>query len=424
LKSSGPAPNRSRQARRLPRPSELAPLLQLKKRSGGLTARRLADAHTIADLRRIARHTTPTGPFEYVDGAADEEIGLRRAREAFADLEFRPGILRDVSHADLSTRVPGGSSELPFGLAPTGWTRMMHSAGERAVVAAAERAGIPYALSTMGTTSIEEVAAAAPDATKWFQLYLWKDRERSLRLISDARAAGYSALLVTVDVPTGGNRVRDVRNGLTIPPQLTLRTFLDAAHRPRWWFDFLTTEPLRFAADPTRSGSPGMFANDIFDPSVTFADLAWLREAWPGTLIVKGVQTVADAVAAVEHGADGVVVSNHGGRQLDRAPIPLHLLPAVRKALGDGPTVMLDTGITHGSDIVAAIALGADLALVGRAYLYGLMAGGEAGVTRAIEILAAEAERTLKLLGVPDLAALTPDHVRLLTRRAPVPLTD
>ncbi|MGH3308999.1 MAG: alpha-hydroxy acid oxidase [Streptomyces sp.] len=407
-------------ARRFPRPKDLAPLLKLKPRQRDATARRLAGAHTIWDLRHIAKRRTPAGPFDYTDGAADAEVGIRRAREAFDDLEFRPGILRDVAEVDTSTPVLGERSGLPFGLAPTGFTRMMHSAGERAVVAAAARAGIPYALSTMGTTSIEQVAATAPTARKWFQLYLWKDRRLSLDLISNAKAAGYEALIVTVDVPVNGNRLRDLRNGMTIPPQLTLKTFLDASYRWAWWFDFLTTEPYAFAFDRDGQGSLGDIMHKLYDSTVTFEDLAWIREAWDGPMLVKGIQTVRDAELAMTHGADGVIVSNHGGRQLDRAPVPLHLLPEIVDAVGARGTVMLDTGIMNGGDIVAALALGADFALVGRAYLYGLMAGGEAGVARAIEILSAEVERTMKLLGVTAVGELGRDHVRLLTRRAPV----
>jgi L-lactate dehydrogenase (cytochrome) len=297
---------------------------------------------------------------------------------------------------------------------------MMHSAGERAVVAAAEQAGIPYALSTVGTTSIEQVAETAPSARKWFQLYLWKDRDLSRELVANARAAGYEALVVTVDVPVNGNRLRDLRNGMTIPPQLTLRTFLDASYRWEWWLNFLTTEPYTFAFDKGGHGALTDLVSKLYDPTVTFGDLEWIREEWDGPILVKGIQTVRDAEAVMDHGADGVIVSNHGGRQLDRAPVPLHLLPRIAGAVGERGTVMLDTGIMNGGDIVAALALGADLALVGRAYLYGLMAGGEAGVARAIAILAAEIERTMKLLGVTAVAELGPEHVRLMTRRGPV----
>ncbi|MER8073427.1 alpha-hydroxy acid oxidase [Streptomyces sp. NPDC094034] len=409
--------------RRIPRPRDLAPLLTLKPRERDATARRLARAHSIWDLRRIAKRRTPTGPFDYAEGAADAEIGIRRSREAFEDLELRPGILRDVSMTDTSTSVLGANAALPFGTAPTGFTRMMHSAGELAVAAAAERAGIPFSLSTLGTTSIEKVAAAAPTARKWFQLYLWKDRDLSLQLVANAKAAGYEALLVTVDVPVAGNRLRDKRNGMTIPPQLTMKTFIDASYRWQWWFDFLTTEPYSFAFDTSGQGSTSDVVRRLSDPTVTFEDLAWLRAAWDGPMLIKGIQTVRDAQRVIDHGADGVVVSNHGGRQLDRAPVPLHLLPEVVDAVGERGTIMLDTGIMRGADIVAALALGADFTLVGRAFLYGLMAGGEAGVSRAIEILASEIQGTMKLLGVTTVNELNRDHVRLMSRRAVVPPT-
>ncbi|HWG25559.1 alpha-hydroxy acid oxidase [Actinospica sp.] len=406
--------------RRFPRPKDFAPLMKPGPWERDSTKRRLAKARDVWDLRRIARRRTPAGPFHYADGGSDGEVSLRRAREAFADLDFRPGVLRDVARSDMTTTVLGQPSALPFGFAPTGFTRMMHSAGERAVVAVAERAGIPFCLSTVGTASIGQIASIAPKARKWFQLYLWKDRELSLELVRDAKAAGYEALLVTVDVPVSGNRLRDQRNGMTIPPRLTAKTFLDASYRWRWWFDFLSTEPYSFAFDTTGRGSLGDLMRRLADPSVTFADLAWLREAWDGPVLVKGITSVEDALAALEHGADGVVVSSHGGRQLDRGPVALHVLPDIVAAVGDRGTVVLDTGIMNGGDIVAAIALGADFTLVGRAFLYGLMAGGEAGVARCVEILSAEIERTMKFLGVAALDELHPGHVRLMSRRAPI----
>jgi isopentenyl diphosphate isomerase/L-lactate dehydrogenase-like FMN-dependent dehydrogenase len=406
--------------RRLPRPRDLAPLLKLRPRERDAVRRRLLSAHTIWDLRRIAKRRTPTGPFDYADGAADGEITLRRAREAFQDVEFRPAVLRDVSTVDLSTTVLGARAALPFGLAPTGFTRMLHTAGERAGAAAAERAQIPFALSSVGTTSIDQIAETAPGARKWFQLYLWKDRDLSLALMAHARAAGYEALLVTVDVPASGNRLRDLHNGMTIPPRLTLRTFADASYRWQWWFDFLTTESYTFAFDSTGRSSTSDLIRKLSDPSVTFEDLSWVRAAWDGPLLIKGVQTVSDAQRAIDHGADGVVVSGHGGRQLDRGPVALHLLPELIDAVGASSTVVLDTGIMNGADIVAALALGADFTLIGRAYLYGLMAGGQAGVARCIDILSAEMERTMKFLGVTSVKDLTRAHIRLLSRRVAV----
>ncbi len=402
--------------RRMPQYRDLAPLMQFKKPEFSQAAR-LKRASTIWDLRSIAKRRTPQAPFDYTDGAAEAEITLRRARQAFLDIEFRPGILRDVSAVDLRTEVLGRTSRLPFGIAPTGFTRMMQSEGEYAGSRAAEAAGIPYTLSTMGTASIEDVAAAAPNGRNWFQLYLWTDRDRSLALIERAARAGNDTLMVTVDTAVAGARLRDVRNGMTIPPALTLKTVLDASYRPAWWFNFLTHEPLTFASLSRYTGTVAELINSMFDPTLTFDDLDWLRETWKGNLVVKGIQTVDDARKVVDHGADGIVLSNHGGRQLDRAPIPFHLLPEVRGALdaaGSRTDVILDTGIMSGADIVAALALGADFTLIGRAYLYGLMAGGRAGVDRAIEILRTDMVRTMALLGVSKVADLTPGHVRRL----------
>ncbi|MBO0826309.1 MAG: alpha-hydroxy-acid oxidizing protein [Streptosporangiales bacterium] len=399
--------------RRLPRWDELRPLLRFQHVPLDPTERRLAGVNTIADLRRIAYRRTPRAVFDYTDGAAEQEVSLRRMRDAFRRVEFRPGVLRDVSAADPGTTVLGQRWRLPFALAPTGFTRMMHHEGERAVVRAAQTADVTYALSTMGTTSIEDVAAEGPHARKWFQLYVWRDRDAGKELIQRALEADYEALVLTVDTPIAGARMRDVRNGLTIPPSLTPTTVLDAALHPAWWFNLLTTEPLTFASMTHWGGTVADLVNRMFDPSVTFADVDWIRDAWPRSLVVKGIQNVADARAAVEHGADAVVVSNHGGRQLDRTPVPLTLLPEISDAVGDRADVLLDGGITSGADVVAGLALGAKACLVGRAYLYGLMAGGERGVDRAIEILAEEVTRTLRLLGVRSVDELDRWHVSL-----------
>ena len=397
--------------RRWPRPHDLGPLLRLAPPEWDLTERRLARCHTIADLRAAARRRTPRAAFDYTDGAADQERSLARARAAFADLTFHPSILQDVSHVDLSVDVLGQRSALPFGIAPTGFTRMMQAEGEIAGATAAEAAGIPFSLSTMGTTSIEDVATAAPTARRWFQLYMWKDRDRSMALVERARLAGYDTLLVTVDVPVAGNRLRDVRNGMTIPPTLTAKTIVDAVPRAAWWFNFLTTEPLSFASLDRWSGTVAALLDSMFDPTVTLKDLAWIKDQWPGKVVVKGVQTVDDARRCADVGVDAVLLSNHGGRQLDRAPVPLLLLPDVVREVGAQVEVHLDTGITSGQDIVAALALGASFTLVGRAYLYGLMAGGRRGVDRAIDILRAETRRTLALLGVSGVDELEPHHV-------------
>jgi L-lactate dehydrogenase (cytochrome) len=406
-------PARPRTARRVPRWSELRPLLRPRPLQLDPTQRRLARALTIADLRTAAKRRTPRAVFDYTDGAAETETSLRRAREAFERVEFRPRVLRDVTAVNPTTTVLGRPSALPLAFAPTGFTRMMHHQGERAVVRVADRAGIPYALSTLGTTSIEDVAAAAPAARKWFQLYVWRDRGAGKELVERAQAAGYEALMLTVDVPVAGARLRDARNGLTIPPSLTLRTVLDAATHPSWWFNLLTTEPLMFASLSSWEGTVAELINSMFDPSLTLEDLSWLRETWSGPLIVKGIQHVDDARLVVERGADAVVVSNHGGRQLDRAATPLEVLPAVVDAVGDRAEVLVDGGVRSGADVVAAVALGAKACLVGRAYLYGLMAGGERGVQRVVDILTGEVVRTMQLLGADSVSRLEPAHVRL-----------
>lgn len=399
--------------RQIPRWSELKPLLRTKPITLNPTDRRLSKALTITDLRTIARRRTPRSVFDYTDGAAEAEASLRRSRSLFANLELRPSILRDVADVDPTTTILGAPSALPFVFAPTGFTRMMNHEGESAVARVAERTGIPYALSTLGTTSIEDVAAAAPHARKWFQLYVRKDRSAGEDLVERASAAGYEALVLTVDVPVAGVRLRDVRNGFTIPPTLTAKTVLDAAAHPAWWINLLTTKPLTFASLSSWQGTVAELLDALFDPSMTIDDLAWLRSIWSGPLIVKGIQTVDDARRIVDAGADAIVLSNHGGRQLDRAPVPLRILPDVVAAVGGTTEVYLDTGIMSGADIVAAMALGADGCLVGRAYLYGLMAGGERGVARAAEILSAQIRRTMQLLGARSAAELNPDHVRL-----------
>lgn len=408
--------------RRLPRVGDLAPLMQFKRPQFNRTKRRLEAALTIEDLRRVAKRRTPRAAFDYTDGAAEDELSIERARQAFRDIEFHPTILRDVTSVRTGWDVFGKPVALPFGIAPTGFTRLMHTEGEIAGARAAAEAGIPFSMSTLATCAIEDLQAAVPQGRKWFQLYMWRDRDRSMALVRRAADAGFDTMLVTVDVPVAGARLRDVRNGMSIPPALTLRTVLDALPHPHWWFDLLTTEPLAFASLDRWSGTVGEYLNTMFDPSVTFDDLEWMKAQWPGKLVVKGIQTLDDARAVVERGADGIVLSNHGGRQLDRAPVPFHLLPLVARELGKDTEIVVDTGIMSGADIVAAIALGARCTLIGRAYLYGLMAGGEAGVKRAIEILSAGVSRTMRLLGVTCLEELSAKHVTQLQRLGPIPL--
>lgn len=406
--------------RQVPNPRELAELLRFKRPTLNPTDRRLERALTIADLRDIARRRTPKAPFDYTEGAAEGEISLARARQAFLDIEFHPSILRNVPVVDTSREVLGGTSALPFGIAPTGFTRLMQAEGEEAGAAAAGAAGIPFTLSTLGTTSIEGVKAANPTGRNWFQLYVMKQREISYGLAERAARAGFDTLLFTVDTPVAGARLRDRRNGFSIPPQLTLGTVLDALPRPGWWIDFLTTAKLEFASLSSTGGTVAELLDAAMDPTISYADLDEIRELWPGKIVVKGVQTVEDAKLLADTGVDGIVLSNHGGRQLDRAPVPFLLLPDVVREVGDDLEVHLDTGIMSGADIVASVALGARFTLVGRAYLYGLMAGGRRGVDRAIDILRSEIVRTMKLLEVATLDELTPKHVTQLARLVPV----
>jgi L-lactate dehydrogenase (cytochrome) len=402
--------------RRIPSPKDLAQLLRFRKVILSPRRRRLTRALTIYDLREIAKRRTPQAPFDYTDGGADTESSLTRARAAYEKLEFQPRILRDVKDVDLSVQMLGKKMSMPVGIAPTGFTRMMQTEGEYAGACAASDAGIPYTLSTMGTRSIEAVAKAAPTGRNWFQLYMWKDRDRSMALVDRARAAGFDTLVLTVDVPVAGARLRDVRNGMTIPPSLTSKTILNAIPRPAWWINFLTTDPLKFASLDSWNGTVAELLDSMFDPTVTYEDLKWIRGQWQGNLVVKGIQNIDDAMMSVAAGADAIILSNHGGRQLDRAPVPLHLLPEVVKAIGDKAEVHVDTGIMHGADVVAAIASGAKFTWIGRAYLYGLMAGGKPGVDRTLEILRTQIIRTMKLLGARTVVELNPDHVRFIAR--------
>lgn len=402
--------------RRIPSPKDLAQLLKFRKFILSPAKRRLSKALTIYDLRDIAKRRTPQAPFDYTDGGSDTESSLTRTRTAYEKLEFQPKILLNVKDVDISVNMLGKNASMPIGIAPTGFTRMMQTEGEYAGACAASDAGIPYTLSTMGTRSIEDVAKAAPNGRNWFQLYMWKDRDRSMALVDRAKAAGFDTLVLTVDVPVAGARLRDVRNGMTIPPSLTLRTILNAIPRPAWWINFLTTDPLKFASLDSWNGTVAELLDSMFDPTITYEDLKWIRGQWQGNLVVKGIQNVDDAVRSIEAGADAIILSNHGGRQLDRAPVPLYLLPEVLKAVDNKGEVHVDTGIMHGADVVAALATGAKFTWIGRAYLYGLMAGGKPGVDKALEIMRTQIIRTMKLLGARTVSELNPDHVRFIAR--------
>lgn len=380
--------------------------------------RRLSTAASVADYRRLARRRLPRGVFDYVDGGAEDELSLRRNGEAFRRLEFRPRVLCDVSAVDTSTTLLGRRLPVPVVLAPTGFTRIATSGGELDVARAAARAGLPYALSTMATRSIEEVAGVS-GGPKWFQVYVWRDRGLVKDMLARAAAAGFEAIVLTVDTAVLGRRERDVRNGFTLPPKIGLGTLIDGALHPRWTWDFVRAEPITFAnvtgttvADGSSAVTLADYINGQFDPSLSWRDLDWLRAEWDGPIVLKGVQTVDDAMLAASAGIEAIALSNHGGRQLDGAPPPLELVSEVADAVADRAEVICDGGVRRGSDIVKAIALGARACMIGRAYLYGLAAAGERGVDGVLSILAADVRRTMALSGHKSVAELGRHLVR------------
>jgi len=407
------APSAPAVRRQVPRWRDLQPFLTPRRVARG-AGRRLDRCLTVDDLERLARRRVPASVFDYVQGGAERELSMVRNRACFDRVELRPTAFGQVGDPDISTTILGRPAAAPIVLAPTGYTRLSHHTGESAAAAAAMAAGLPYTLSTYATTSISDLAAAAPGGRNWFQFYLMKDREVSLEHAREAREQGFEAAVLTMDTTVTGQKVKDLRNGFSVPPTLTARTLLDMARHPGWVGNILTTEPLRFATFP--AGSPyGRWgvSNSVREQALRPADVSWLKEVWDGPVVVKGVLSVADAVAAVDAGADALVLSNHGGRQLDRSPVPLELLPQVVDAVGDRAEVYLDSGVRSGADVVAALGLGARAVMVGRAYLYGLMVGGRSGVDKVLSILAADMVRTMSLLGTPTVHDITGAHVRL-----------
>ncbi len=380
-------------------------------------ARRLARVASVDDLRRIAKRRLPRGVFDYIDGGAEDERTLGENTAAFGRIGFRPRVLRSVGKVDTSTTVLGGAVPLPLILAPTGFTRCADPQGELAAARAAERAGLPYTLSTVATRSIEEVRAVS-DGRLWFQVYAWRDRGLVGELVQRAADARYEALVLTADTAVLGRRERDVRRGFEMPPQLGLGTLLDGAVHPGWTWAFARAEPIRFAnivgsglsdgADPV---SLAAFTNSQFDANLSWGDVDWLRARWTGPIVIKGIQTVEDAVLAVERGVQAVALSNHGGRQVDGSPAPVDLVAPTRDAVGDRIEIICDGGVRRGSDIIKAVALGANACMAGRAWLYGLGAAGERGVDLALELLDEEVHRTMALIGAASVADLTPDLV-------------
>ncbi len=380
--------------------------------------RRLRRVADVGDLRRIAKRRLPAGVFDYIDGGAEDERTLAANSSAFGRLEFKPRVLRDVSSLDTSTTIFGRPAAMPLILAPTGFTRIAHSQGELAVARAAARAGIPWSLSTMGTRSIEEVADVS-DGDKWFQIYTWRDRGLVKELVGRAADAGYTTVWLTVDTAVLGRRERDVRRGMTLPPKLGLGTLVDGALHPGWTLDFLRNEPITFANVVGRSDEDGSTAVTLaehvsrqFDQALSWDDIEWLRSFWEGPIVLKGIQTVADAKQAVATGVTGIGLSNHGGRQLDDAPAPLELVEPVRQEVGDQATIICDGGARRGSDVVKALALGADAVSIGRPYFYALGAAGERGVDWLLDFFRTGLERTMALSGCRSIAEIDRDLVR------------
>jgi len=373
----------------------------------------------VADLRAIARRRLPRGVFDYIDGGAEDELALRSNSDAYRRVTFRPRVLRDVTEVDTSSTLLGKPLAYPLVLAPTGFTRIADAAGELAVARAAQRAGLPYTLSTLGTRSIEEVAAVS-SGRLWFQVYVWKDRGLVADMVGRAAESGYEALCLTVDTAVFGKRERDVRRGFTLPPKLGLSTLLDGIIHPGWTWQFLTNDPIVFANVAGRSVGEGgetvalaRYVSSEFDPGVSWSDVEWLRARWNGPIVIKGIQTVDDARIAADEGLDAIAISNHGGRQLDSAPVPLEVLPSVVDAVGDRIEIICDGGVRRGSDIVKALALGATACMAGRAYLYGLGAAGEAGVDHVLDLFAGDIKRTMALLGCRTVKELDRELVDL-----------
>jgi L-lactate dehydrogenase (cytochrome) len=398
----------------------LKSVIRFERIETDLVERRLRRAASVEDLRRIAKRRLPAGVFDYIDGAAEDERTLAANQRAFADTTFRPRVLRGVKKVETSSSVLGKPLDFPLVLAPTGFTRIADPQGELAVAQAAERAGLPYTLSTLSTRSIEEVREVS-HGRLWFQVYAWRDRGLVKEMIDRAAAAGYEALVLTVDTAVFGRRERDVRRGFSLPPTVGPRTFVDGALHPSWTLAFLRGEPIRFANVVGRDVGDGAspvnlsdYINTQFDPALSWDDVDWLRSVWQGPIVLKGIQTVEDAVTAADNGVDAIALSNHGGRQLDGAPAAFSLVAPVADAVGGSVEIICDGGVRRGSDIVKAVAAGATAAMAGRAYLYALGAAGERGVERVLEWFRADIVRTMSLLGVGSIDEL---HRELLDLR-------
>ncbi|MBL89541.1 MAG: alpha-hydroxy-acid oxidizing enzyme [Actinobacteria bacterium] len=383
------------------------------------TKRLLRKVANVDDLRSLAKRRLPAGVFDYIDGGAEDEITLRKNVDAYRNVSFKPRVLRDMTEVDSSTHLLGRPLAFPLVLAPTGFTRIAHSEGELAVVRAADRAGIPFTLSTMATRSIEECAAVAEsDSRLWFQIYTWRDRSIVENLVKRAAEAGFEAVCLTVDTAVLGRRERDVRRGFTLPPEVGPGTILDGIKNPGWTWDFLRADPIRFANVEGITSLDGSTAVDLaehmksqFDPGLSWSDVDWLRSIWEGPILIKGIQTVEDALIAAEVGVEAIAISNHGGRQLDGAPAPFDLLPEVVEAIQGRLEIICDGGVRRGSDIVKAVSMGAQAVMAGRPYLYALGACGERGVDHVMDLLHEGVERTMALIGAASIDELSQELI-------------
>ena len=405
-----------RSRRRFPSLPYFWSLIDWSLPSWGRYSSRLTKAQNVFEIAAIAKKRTPKVVFDYVEGSAVDEVAYDRTRDAFSRIEINSHVLRDVSNIDTSTTILGKKVDLPICFAPTGYTRLMYHVGEPAVANVAANMNTVYALSTMGTVSPAELAAVVPSSRRWFQLYIMKKREDTLAVIKQARDSGFETLVLTVDTPVAGLRYRDNRNGLTVPPKIRLSTVFAIARKPRWWINLFTTGKLEFAAFRGWDKPLSDLAALIFDPSTKFEDIKWLRSVWSGPIVIKGIQSVADAQAVAKLGVQGIILSNHGGRQFDRGPVPVEILPDVVAAVGKKVEVYIDGGIMSGLDALGAIALGAKAVFIGRAYLYGAMANGEAGVEQVYELMRREFINGMALSGSRTIAEVQKHGARIRSK--------
>ena len=372
-------------------------------------------ALNISDLRTLAKRRLPRMAFDYIDGGADDEVTLARSVSRFDDYELVWHALKDVTEIDTSTSIMGAQSRLPFFISPAAGNRLFHpKAGELAAARATQKAGTIYSCSTMASQTVEDISAVNT-GPKWVQVYVWKDRQLVEEFLTRAKAAGFTGCILTVDVPVSGNRERDPRNKFGIPPKLSPTLVKQVLARPKWLFDYLTTPAITASNFDGLAQNEGVmeFIDRQFSRSVTWEGARWMKELWGDGFAIKGLSTADDARRAIDIGADAVWISNHGGRQLDTSVPTIDLLPEIAAAVSGQADIIFDGGIRRGSHIAKALALGATGVAIGRAWLYGLGAGGEAGVTRALDILETELQRTMALMGITQIADLTPNLVRL-----------